>query len=73
MTDAEFVDTVFDIFSAIISVMKTITFLSVPLFYWIVGFLIMSAVLTYVLNTAKSPYGESHREMMSRERRQNRK
>lgn len=68
MSDSEFLNMVFDIFSSIVTVLKTITFMGVPLFYWIIGFLIMSAVIARVINTAGSPYVESQREIIAFER-----
>lgn len=51
---------IFDVLGTVISVMKSVTFLGISIFYWSIGFLIMSAVITYLLNTANSPYVESH-------------
>lgn len=45
---------IFDILDTVISVMKSITFLGISVFYWSIGFLIMSAVITYLINTANS-------------------
>lgn len=56
----EVFDMIFDILGSIVTVMKSITFLGVSVFHWSIGFLIMSAVITYLLNTANSPYVESH-------------
>lgn len=62
-------DMLFGSMSACITVMKEITFGGVPLFYIILGFLILSAVITYVLNVAKSPYIDSERQSQAARRR----
>lgn len=56
----EVFDMIFNVLGSIVTVMKSITFLGVSVFHWSIGFLIMSAVITYLLNTANSPYVESH-------------
>lgn len=56
----EVFDMIFNVLGSIVTVMKSITFLGVSVFHWSIGFLIMSAVITYLLNTANSPYVESY-------------
>lgn len=43
--------------------------MGVPLFYWIVGFLVMSAVIARVINTVGSPYVQSQRESIRASRK----
>lgn len=50
---------IFDCLGSVISVMQTVSFLGVSVFHWSIGFLIMAAVITYLVNTANSPYVES--------------
>lgn len=50
---------IFDILGSVISVMQSVSFLGVSVFHWSIGFIIMSAVITYLINTANSPYVES--------------
>ncbi len=69
MSDSDFLDMVFDIFSSVITVLKRISFMGVPLFYWIVGFLVMSAVIARVINTVGSPYVQSQRESIRASRK----
>lgn len=73
MDASSVLDMVFGAMSACITVMKQITFGGVPLFYIILGFLILSVVITYVLNIAKSPYVDSERQSQAAARRRSRK
>lgn len=62
-------DMVFGAMSACVEVLQTITFGGVPLFYIMIGFLILSAVITYILNVTKSPYVESETQSQGAKRR----
>lgn len=64
-------DLIFDVLGSVVTVMKSISFLGISVFHWSIGFLIMSAVITYLLNTANSPYVESH--SASRRRKESKK
>ena len=64
---------IFDVIGTVISVMKSVTFLGVSIFYWSIGFLVMSAVIAYLINTANSPYVESHTHEVARKERALRK
>lgn len=58
--ETEVFDMIFNVLGSIVAVMKAVSFLGISIFHWSIGFLIMSAVITYLLNTANSPYVESH-------------
>lgn len=51
---ADVFEMIFVIVEAIVDVMKSVSFLGVSIFHWSIGFLIMGAVITYLLNTANS-------------------
>lgn len=58
--ESEVFELIFTALGKVIAVMQSISFLGVSIFHWSLGFVIMSAVITYLLNTANSPYVESH-------------
>lgn len=51
---ADVFEMIFVVVEAIIDAMKSVSFLGVSVFHWSVGFLIMGAVITYLLNTVNS-------------------
>nr|CDL65878.1 unnamed protein product [uncultured bacterium] len=53
--DDSILDMFFSVFSTVITVMKTVSFWGVPVFYYCLGFLVIGTVIAYVVNTAKSP------------------
>lgn len=51
---ADVFEMIFVVVEAIIDVMKSVSFLGVSVFHWSIGFLIMGAVIAYLLNTANT-------------------
>lgn len=64
----EIFDMIFTVLGSIVGIMKSISFLGISIFHWSIGFLIMSAVISYLLNTANSPYRESHSKSRKEEK-----